>query len=189
MQPVHVPGQVAVPAELGRQHGGGRAYVTECGVGVLVIATQVEACRGREVARFLPVEDHLHVDEPAARHVEGDPRPAELGEQDGEVEAPDVESRQIAGLQQLCQGLGGRAKRRFVGDHIVGDAVYGRGLGRNRDPGVVAANPFEDVTLGRHPDDGEFDDTVAGQAEAGGFQVEEDDRPVEVEGQFHGGVS
>ena len=46
-----------------------------------MLAPQVEARSGRQVALFLTVEDGLHVDDPPPTGLEGDTGPAELGHQ------------------------------------------------------------------------------------------------------------
>ena len=156
---------------------------------ILVVPAKVEAGGGREVPGLFAMEYHLHVDQAPGLHVEGDSGPRELGDQDREIEAPDVEPRQVAGLEQLGEGLGGGLKGGLVRDVLVGDPVNGRSLRRNRHLGVVAAHALEDIAARRHPDHGEFNDPVPGKAQAGRLQVEEDDRAVKVEGQFHGGYS
>ena len=188
VQAVHAAREVAVPLQLRGQHGRRRADVAQRGVGVRVVPPQVEARRRRQVARLLAVEDHLHVDQAPVLHLEGHPGPTKLGEQDRQVEAPDVEAREIARLQQAGQGFCRRAEGVFVGHEVVGDPVDVGGLGRDRHLGVVAADLLEDIALRRHPDDRQLDDSVAGQAQARGFEVEEGDRPVKIEGQFHGGL-
>ena len=78
------------------------------------------------------------------------------------------------------------AEGEFVYHHVVGDPVDCCRLRGNGDTGVVAAHPFEDIPLRRHAQDGELDDPVTREAEAGGLEVEEDDGAVEVEGKLHG---
>ncbi len=48
----------------------------------------------------------------------GDPGPLELGQEHGEIETPDVETRQVAALQKLGQALGPGGEGGLIG-HIL----------------------------------------------------------------------
>ena len=135
------------------------------------------------------MEDHLHVDDPAVFDLELHAGPPELGQKNGKVEAADIEASQVAGVQDLRQILGDLSKRRFVLHHVIRDAMDGCRFGGDRHLRVQSADPLVHVSLGRNTYDGELDDAVARQAQAGGFQVEEGDRSLQLEGQLqHAGL-
>ena len=106
VQPVQVLGDIGVFLELGGQDRRRGPDVSQGRVGLLVLPAQVEPGGGREIPGSSRWKMNLGVDEPPTLDARTSPRPLELGQEEREVETPDVESRQVAGLQKLGQALG-----------------------------------------------------------------------------------
>src|SRR5690606_34751270 len=144
-------------------------------------AAEVEPGGGGEVPRLLPVEDVLDVDHAATLERERDAAAPKLHDEEGEVEAPDVESRQVALLEDPGEPPRSAAEGLLVRNIRVGDPVHGGCLRRDRHLRVEAANPLEHVPLRRHLDERQLDDAVLLEVEARRLQIEEDEGAVQLE--------
>ena len=122
---IHVPRKVRITLDLRGQDRRSRADVTEGGVRFLVFPAEVEACGGGEVAWLLAMEDSLHVDHPPRPVVEVEVGPLELSDQHRQVEAPDIEAPEVAGVHQVEERFGTSREGCFVRDVLVGDPVDG----------------------------------------------------------------
>ena len=134
VQAVDRPRQVAVAGHLGVEDRQGRHHVRRRPVGTLVLPAAVEPVGGGQVSGLPLVEDVAGVDDLPPGHRERHPHPVVLGRQQPQVVFQDVEAGQVAAVevsgQPRCDGPEGGD----VGHVVVGDAVDGRGLGRDRGP-------------------------------------------------------
>ena len=188
MEPGDVAWKTRVVGELRGEDAGGHAHVRASAVRAVMLVVDVEAGGGGQIARLLPVEDHLRVDEPAVLQVEGDSRAPELLEQDVQVEAADVEPGQIAPLQQAGQAACPAPEGSLAGDIGVADAVDRGGLGGDGFFRVEAADPVHHPAIGIQDEQRQFDDAVLASVQTGGFEVEEGQGTGQTdgEGRIHG---
>ena len=149
-------------------------------MGVLQILVAIEFIGRHQRALFLLVEDVLHVDETSAFEIHVDARPQELLDQHRQVEAVGVEAAEVAAADELFERFGDLREGRAIPDVFVRDAVDGRGFRRDMHPGVELAGLDDLLAVGHHFDHRDLDDAVFGRVHAGGFEVEEDDRALEV---------
>ncbi len=99
-----------------------------------------------------------------------------------DVEPADVEACQIATLEHIGQRARRAAELDLVRDIGVGDSVDRGRLGRDGDARVEPALALEDVAVRGPLDERELDDPVVLEVESGGLEIEEDERPLELEG-------
>ena len=132
-------GRSGVAVELPAEYVQGADQVAPRAVGALDVAPRVEADRRSQVARLVVMKDALSVDDAATFHREHEAGPAELGLQHGDVEASDVEPREVAPIEEARQPRRDVPEGRLVCDVLVGDAVHGGRRCGNRPPGIDAA--------------------------------------------------
>ena len=126
------------------------------------------------------MEDVLHVDETAAFEIHVDARPQELLDQHRQVEAVGVEAAEVAAADELFERLGDLREGRAILDVLVRNAVDGGSLLRNVHFRIELAG-FDDLfAVGHDLGHRNLDDAVFGGVHAGRFEVEEDDRALEV---------
>jgi hypothetical protein len=135
-----------------------------------------------QVAGLVLVVDLLDVEDGAACEREVDPDAAELGREQGQVEAADVEAGQVGVGQQPRQPRGDDLEPPLLGDEIVGDPVDRRGGRGDRDAGVDQAAVADRLGVGGELEDGDLDDPVVADVDAGGLEVEDGQGPVERQG-------
>ena len=174
-----------IALDLGGQDRRCRADVAESGVRLLMLPVEVEACGCGEIPRLLTVKDSLHVDHPPTPVVEVEVGSLELSDQHRQVEAPDIETPEVTGVDQLEQRFGASSEGFFVREVLVGNPVDRGRFGRNGDARFEAPDPFHHVALRRNSQDRHLDDAILLGAQSGGLQVEENERPVELDGQEH----
>ena len=149
-------------------------------MGVLEILVAVEFIGRDQRALLLLVKDVLHVDELAALEIHVDTCPQELLDQHRQVEAVRVETAEIAAADKLFERLGDLRERRTILHVLVRDAVHGRRLLGNVHLGVYPTGFGDLLAVGHDLDHRNLDDAVFGGIYAGGFEVEKDDRALEV---------
>ena len=172
--------RIAVAVELRLKHLVSRHGVGGSRVGILQVFVAVEAIGSTERALFHLVEDGLHVDELALTHVEINLCPQEfLGEQ-GDVKAVGIITAEVAALHVAGQFPGDVLERGTILHVIIMDAVNGGGLLRNVHPGIEAAGPLLLLAVGEHLEEGDFHDTVLGYVHSRCFQVEENNRVLQL---------
>ena len=147
-------------------------------VGEVLVAVEFVGRDQRALFEF--VEDVLHVDELAALEVHVHAGAQELLDQHRQVEAVRVEAAEVAAADELFERFGDLREGRAIPDVFVRDAVDGRGFRRDMYPGVELAGLDDLLAVGHHFDHRDLDDAVFGRVHAGGFEVEEDDRALEV---------
>jgi hypothetical protein len=135
------------------------------------------------------MEDHLSIQEPSTLNGEEHTCPLEFRQENGDVEATNVETRQVARFQELGESPGPSGEGRFVGYVLVGDTMYGGGFRRYRDSRIEAAYSFSYISLGGDPDDCELHDPVRNLVEAGRFQIQEGQRAGKIKRELHGATS
>ena len=91
---------------------------------VLEFAPEIVLDGGAKGAGLLAVVDHLDIHDLSAARVEGEPCPAELREEHGQVEAPEVESGEVTRLEDLEQAPRPRGEWGLTGHILVGDPVH-----------------------------------------------------------------
>ena len=171
--------------ELGLQHLKRGAGICFGAVRAFVRAAQVLAHRGRKVAREHAVVDALHVDTTAALHGEVEPHARELLLEARDVEAVGVEAGEVGALEEREDLLRALGEGGAVLDDLVGDAVDGGGLLRNRDGGVEEPAARLLGAVGVDLDRGKLDDAVLARRDAGGLDVEYHQRTVKLYRKTH----
>src|SRR4051812_2884795 len=150
-----------------------------------MVAAAVEADRRGQVARLPAVEERQGVVHLAAAQRELSAGPLELGGEEGQVEAGNAEAGQVGVTEE--KGELGRPVRegRAVDDVFVADAVDGRRRERDRAAGVKPQLQRVRVAAWGVAQEGGLDDTVAAGVDAGGFEVDEDERAAQAEVSEH----
>ena len=142
----------------------------------LQLPAPVEAERGLQGSGLALVEDRECVDHHAPFEREVACRPAELREQQREVEAGDTEPREVAAVQVRGQPRRQRLEPRLPCDVLVTDAVHGRGCWRDGDAGIDERGVGCELPAGQELEHGHLDDAVLLRAEACGLEIHEDER-------------
>lgn len=161
--------------------GGACVGVGRMCLGQLLAA--VEAVGSHERALLLLVEYRLHVDKPRLREVELYACTLKLLVEHRYVEPVGVEPGDVASGENRSQILGYLLERRLAGHVGVGDMMHGRGLGRDGYPGIDASGARYLLAVGHDLEYRHFHDTILRDIGAGGFEIEEYYRFVEIE--FH----
>ena len=183
LQPSHIVLEVVVAVELRLQHLVGGTDVAVGRMCAIELLAAIETIGGHEGARLLLVEDVLHVDEVGIVRVEADACAQKLLDEQGNVEAVGVVACEVAALEDLFELLGELLERGLVGHHLVGDMVDGSRFGGDVHLGVDEEIARFLLTIGHHLDVTELDDSVTGDTDTSGFEVEEDEGFLEME--FH----
>jgi hypothetical protein len=141
--------------------------------------------RRRQVARLHRVIDGLRVEDAAALDLELDAGALELGAQHRQIELHDAESCQVAVVQKLHQARRDVAKLGLSRHVFVADAVHFGRLDGNRHAGIEAAVAHQLAAVRINLEDAELDDAVAVRRSAGGFEIQNRERPLEWDQMIH----
>ena len=149
------------------------------GIREILAAIELIGRHQRPLLHF--VKDILHVDEFTFAEIHVHTGPHKLLDQHRQIEAVRIETAEVASLDKLGQRLGDLRKKRAILHVFVRNAVNGRSFGRNRHSRIDPPRTDDLLAVGHNLDHRYFDDAVPCDVDAGRFQIEENDRPLEVE--------
>jgi hypothetical protein len=142
----------------------------------LQLAVGVEADGGGQGSWLLPGEDSPRIQDGPAFQGERHPAAFELAAEDRQVEFGQIEPSQVGRFKEVGQRPGVGKKPRLAADVEIGDAVDRCRRRWDRLPGVDAGLVHAGFAARLQLERGEFDDACVAGAQAGGFEVEHDQR-------------